>query len=305
MSQTRLITGNRGPLISSTKPNTSREAVSILWHTLRRWWLLSISVGLVSAVGAAALIFVAFRPEYKASMWLQIYANAPYIVFPEKDDSVQFIENQKQLIRSRLVLGPLVSDPEITALEELFKSDDKIDELANRLNVYPIGRSEYFAVEYRGIAEDKSKYVVQQVVNSYMSLRNSDEAKQRKDVIALLDGQRVLREKKVEEIRETLAKLVESSPVTDGSMPTHSDEKMSNLAELRKRLVTLDVESSVLKIEIEALEASINNNSTQNVEQFDNLVDDHNSVISLETQIAEGEEELRAIRSLGLAENHP
>ena len=137
MSHSEPIAIIRNPVQTAVNPKDSREIVWLLGHTLRRWWLLAIFMGLVTATGASAIVFLTFRPEYKASMWLQIYARAPYIVFPDKDDSGQFIENQTQLIRSRLVLDSLLNDPKIASMEELADSADKIDELARRLSVRP------------------------------------------------------------------------------------------------------------------------------------------------------------------------
>jgi capsular exopolysaccharide synthesis family protein len=283
----------------------ARAILALFGNSLRCWWLIALIIGLTAATGAAAVVFYTFQPQYQASMWLQIYAHAPYIVFPGRDDSNQFIENQTQLIRSRLVLGALAKDPKIAAIEELETNGSIVDELAARLSVRPLGKSEFFAVDYRGGSVESSRYVVEQVIKAYIGLVNSADSMHREEVLELLTDEKLLREKKVEELRSTLAKLVEESIVHDGPTSAYSEEQMSNLAELRKRLVTIDVESAILKIEVEAMERFagpplVSNSTTSTIN-----VDDHPRVVELERLIRESEEKLRVLDSAGMGDNHP
>jgi polysaccharide biosynthesis transport protein len=285
--------------------NDSRAVLLLLAHTLRCWWLLAMTIGALAAVSAAALVFNTFQPEFRASVWLQIYSQAPYVVFPGKDDSRQFIENQTQLIRSRLVLGALLTDPSVASVEELAKSSAIIDELASRLAIRPLGKSEYFAVEYRGIDRDTSKHVVEQVVQSYMALQNDDDTKHRTALIELLTSEKTVREKKVEDIRKALALLVEESIGAEGQTTAYSEEQMSNLAELRKKLVTIDVESAILQIEIAAFDRSTRSVPVSVDQVIENAVDDHLQVVALEREINSLEEKIAGYKSQGMGANHP
>lgn len=283
----------------------ARAMLALFGNTLRCWWMVALIIGLTAASGAAAVVFYTFQPQYQASMWLQIYAHAPYIVFPSRDDSNQFIENQTQLIRSRLVLGALPKDPKIAEMRELETNGSIVDELAARLSVRPLGKSEYFAVDYRGTSVESSRYVVEQVVKAYIELVNSADSTHREEVIELLTEEKLLREKKVEELRYTLAKLVEESLIHEGPASAYSEEQMSNLAELRKRVVTIDVESAILKIEVEAMERFagpplVSNSTTSTIK-----VDDHPQVVELERLVRESEEKLRVLDGEGMGENHP
>jgi polysaccharide biosynthesis transport protein len=283
----------------------ARAMLALFGNTLRCWWLIALIMGLIAATGAAAVVFYTFQPQYKASMWLQIYAHAPYIVFPSRDDSNQFIENQTQLIRSRLVLGALPKDPKIEEMKELTKNGSIVDELAARLSVRPLGKSEYFAVDYRGSSVESSRYVVEQVVKAYIGLLNSSDSAHREEVIELLTDEKLLREKKVEELRNTLAKLVEESLVHDGPTSPYSEEQMSNLAELRKRVVTIDVESAILKIEVEAMERFAGPPLVSKSTPSTIIVDDHPRVVELERLVRESEEKLRVLDGEGKGDNHP
>ncbi len=288
-------------------PTRSNDANGVLYaagNTLRLWWFVAALLGTLAAAGAGAAVLLTFSPQYKASMWLRIHSNAPYIVFQEKGGSGQFVENQTQLIRSRLVLAPLLSDPVVAKLEELEESSDRIESLASRLVVSPVGKSEYFAVQYHGIDEQTSRRVVELVVDSYMALQNSDEARQRQDVVTLLESEKAVRERKVEDLRNSLAQLVEKSPVVDEKGSVLAEEKMLNLAGLRKRLVTLDVESSILSIEIQAFEQAFSKEKFRPARREIALfVEESPQVHSLARSIGELQEELRAEKVYG--KGHP
>jgi polysaccharide biosynthesis transport protein len=283
----------------------ARAMLALFGNTLRCWWLIALIMGLTAATAAAAIVFYTFQPQYKASMWLQIYAHAPYIVFPSRDDSNQFIENQTQLIRSRLVLGALSKDPKIAEMKELATNGSIVDELAARLSVRPLGKSEYFSVDYRGSSVESSRYVVEQVVRAYIELLNSSDSTHREEVIELLTDEKLLREKKVEELRNTLAKLVEESLVHDGPTSQYSEEQMSNLAELRKRVVTIDVESAILKIEVEAMERFAEPPLVAKSTPSTIIVDDHPRIVELERLVRESEEKLRVLNGAGMGDDHP
>jgi hypothetical protein len=74
----------------------------------------AVSLGLILAIIAGGLVYVLFEPQYETSAWLRTESRVPYVAFPPREDSRRFVATQVELIRSPLVLGPVVSDPEIT-----------------------------------------------------------------------------------------------------------------------------------------------------------------------------------------------
>lgn len=226
----------------------------LLGNTLRLWWWLGLFLGTLAAIIVSIVVYATFQPEYKASLWLRIFSSAPYIVFQDKANSDQFAENQVHLIRSRLVLGELLERPDVAGLKELIDARDRLDELARRISIRPIGRSEYFAVEYRGTDPESSKMVLQLVVDSYLKLQNTDEVRQQQEVMTLLETEKKARQLKVHELRVRLTELAEATIATDSKGSKLTDEQIASLTDLRKQLVTLDVESAILKIEVQAFE---------------------------------------------------
>jgi capsular exopolysaccharide synthesis family protein len=286
---------------SIDESQTSRELASVFWYTVGRWWLVAIPLGLLLALAAASAVYFTFQPQYTASIWLRIHSRAPYIVFQSEQDSYQFVQNQTQLIRSRLVLSELLSDPAIANLPELQNVADKGVELANRIHVNVVGQSEFFSIEYEGPSKETSKQVVSRVISSYLALQDDQGATQQQEVIDLLETEKAIRERKVLELRKELAKLVESS--TPNELQP-SEEELSTLSELRKRAVVLDVESAILQIEIQAYKNANEGKTTPPpVEYVERAVQQHQGVIAMENDIARLEDEMRLYSGVGV--NHP
>ena len=89
--------------------------------TFRRWWRVVLPCGLVTAAIAAGIVYLTFQPVYQAKALLQIRDTTPYVAFQTREDPQRFLENQMALMRSSLVIGPVVSKPEIAQLPELQK----------------------------------------------------------------------------------------------------------------------------------------------------------------------------------------
>lgn len=304
MSSQRLIVRPSVRVAAKVPASDPQEMIFQFGHALRRWWILGLFAGLLTALGAATVTYLTYKPEYKASIWLRIYATAPFIVFQDRDDSVNFVENQIQLIRSPLVLNALLKDSQIADMQELANARDKVEELASRLTVQALSRSEYFAVAFRSLDPNMAHHVVELVVNAYVSLQNSDEARENEEVVLLLDGEKALREQKVAELRSELARLVEETSASEEPVSPFADEQLASLADLRKRLVTVDVDAAVLAIEIQAAQKSLENPEfSPPIDVIDQSVDEYEQVVSIERDIRALEDKLR-VRA-GIGDHHP
>ena len=64
------------------------------------------------------VVWLLFKPQYEAAAWLKIDERTPYLAFDIKDDSGSrgFCQTQFELIRSPVVLGPVVARSEIAQL---------------------------------------------------------------------------------------------------------------------------------------------------------------------------------------------
>lgn len=227
----------------------------------RRWWkwLMPLSV-VLSAAGAAA-VYWQFAPEYQAAAWLKVHQQAPFIAFQHADDARQFVGSLKELMRSRLLLSSVVSDPEVAKIAELQVAVDPIAELSGRLDVASVGNSEYFAVYFRCQDSTASALVANKVAQAYIRLQNSDERLRKEDVLSLLESERRFHEGTVKQLRGEVEQLTQAASegagaTTSPSGPEERQESDSPLADLQKRFVMLEVDSAVLRAEIAAIQGA-------------------------------------------------
>ena len=108
--------------------NEKAGGLSLALNVIRRWWLIAAPVGLLLATGASAVVWLLFKPQYEAAAWLKIDERAPYLAYDIKDDSGSrsYCQTQFELIRSPVVLGPVVARSEIAQLPDLKQQVDAI-----------------------------------------------------------------------------------------------------------------------------------------------------------------------------------
>ena len=119
-------------------------------NVLRRWWLIAMPVGLVLAAEPDRRPFgCSSSLQYEAAAWLKIDEKAPFLAYETKSEesrSKEFFQTQIEMIRSPLVLGPVVERPEIAQLADLQRKPDTIAWLAKQVKVSPVGESELFRI---------------------------------------------------------------------------------------------------------------------------------------------------------------
>jgi succinoglycan biosynthesis transport protein ExoP len=223
---------------------------------MRQWWKVALPVGLVLAGVAAALVYLTFEPVYEASAWLEIKDRAPYIVFPDRDSSRSFVKTQSALICSPLVLGPVVSKPEIAGLPEIAEQQAQIEWLAKKIKVAPEGDSEIFKISYASRSGQSAKKVVDAVIDEYFKLRGGTDAERTRRVIELLEAERDRRALDVNRLRENVRELTKQAGGKDPFVlnPTPEIGVQHPLAGLQARLTSAEVEGELLAAQVKTFE---------------------------------------------------
>lgn len=252
----------------SHPPMTARFVL----NAVRQWWKVAAPVGLVLAAVAAALIYMFFEPVYESSSWLRIYETTPYIAFQSRDDSRRFIETQVQLIRSPMVIAPVISQPEIAGVPEIEEQDSPVEWLGRQIQVKPVGQSELFRISFASPDPENSARIVNAVVNAYFNLRSQDDAERVQRVIELLDEERERRSSEVARLRENVREMAKEATGKDPFAANPASDTSVNhpLAELQSRLTTAEVEEEILKAQVQAVEELT---SKQKVEVPDGMVE--------------------------------
>src|SRR3989304_296628 len=122
----------------------------LLW-VFQQWWKVGIPVGAVLAATAAVLVIYSYVPRYEARSLLMIEDYSPYVAFSQSSvsrESQRYIQTQLEILRSPVVLEPVLSRPEIAAIQELKEGSDPVELLLHNRSIRPLGGSELYNVSY-------------------------------------------------------------------------------------------------------------------------------------------------------------
>jgi len=233
--------------------------ISLIWYAIRRWWKVASPVGLLLATIPATYIYVTYEPMFQALSWLRMEASPPYVAYRLDGNSRSFVQTQVQLIRSPLVLGPVVSEPEIANLPELKKQRAPIDWLARHVGVNSRGESELFTVSFTGPNAQNTARIVNAVVSAYFELRFQEQALRTQRVVELLDHEKERRANELRLLRENVRQLTKDATGKDPFMgPEPIDTAISHpFSTLQRRLAAGEMEQEILKARITAAEESL------------------------------------------------
>ncbi|MBN1854027.1 MAG: polysaccharide biosynthesis tyrosine autokinase [Pirellulales bacterium] len=235
---------------------TEISARFVLW-VFHKWWKLVVPVGLLLAGIGGAVILYYHVPEYKASGWITIESTAPYIAFSSggTDNSGRFIQTQIELLRSPIVLGNVISRPEISAIDELKKQSDPINCLMEKLSIAQVNQSDLYQVHYTSPSPMTARTVVNAVIAEYLDFQTDESYSRTQRVIDLLDEEHNRRSLELERLRNRILELAKNitgkDPFGHGAV-TDVERSNSPAAMLAQNLVQLDVEQEISKAEIQA-----------------------------------------------------
>ena len=234
--------------------------VSFVLNALRQWWKLALPIGLLLGAVAGGSIFYLFEPVYRAEAWLRIESRPQYIAFAERGDSRAFVQTQVQMIKSPLVLGPVVSQPEIASCAEVQEEESPIDWLAKEVAVTQVGGSDLFTVSFTGPSPENSAKIVNAVVEEYFDLRAQEDAERTQRVISLLEEERERRAAQLERLRENVRELEKQATGMDPFAPKAQQSLTTvehPLQELKRQLTTTRLERAILKARIDASDEAV------------------------------------------------
>ena len=225
---------------------------------LRRWWLLAVPSGVVLAAVAVAVVVLTFEPSYRAVAVVQIKSYQPHIVFNGALTGARsFVSTQRELIRSRLVLGPLIAQPEIASLPELIDRSDPIRHLAETIAIGQISDSELYEISFIGPSPDNAAKIVNAAVQKFFEFNGDAESRRADRVIDLLKvesdhhGQRVALLRKV--VRELSMSLTGQDPSAVRPSMNVDDLSRSRLAYLETEIVKNVVDQAMNRSQLTAI----------------------------------------------------
>ena len=163
------------------------------------------------------------------------------------------------IIRSPMVLGPVVKRPEIAQVPEIAQRPDKVDWLSKQIRVASVGNSDVFQILFSSPNPKNAANVVNAVTESYFKLLDQTESEQNQRIIELLNQEKERRLREVLRLRDNVRSLAQDAANKDpfaAKLDTDSS-KSHPLADLENRLIEVQVERTVLDARIKAAEEEL------------------------------------------------
>jgi polysaccharide biosynthesis transport protein len=241
--------------VETTQPWT----LSFVLSVVRRWWKVTLVVGLIVAAGLAAAAYVHFQPQYEAEAWLRVEKSASLLA----DDSAQsqaesVLQTEIAILRSPLVLGPVVSDTPGSG-SEAAGEDAKIRDLLTQVKAESVGQSQLLRVSCTDADPTQAAVTVNAVVASYFNFCEHESRERGQRVIELLEQEQERRAADVVRAYIEVGRLSEQAAkggalVASGADGASADQSLSNL---EKELSQSQVDEEMLRAEIVAAEEQL------------------------------------------------
>jgi capsular exopolysaccharide synthesis family protein len=257
--------GHRSTSVRHRVPMESPESAPSIspqrvLEAIRYWWKWALPTGAALATIGGLTVYLLFEPKYEATAWIQIQEQAPFIAFETKgeiSDSKAFVATQIELLRSPMIVGPILVEPEVAALPEVLKQDNPVDWMRKQVAVKRVGESELYTVSFACSRSKAAKRAVNSILESYFSKQQEKLTKQSDTVKKLLQGERENLEKQVEELRKSVRDMAERvtgrDPFKEGAEPAANET--TPLAGLVTQLIACEVEDTVLSARLKVLNA--------------------------------------------------
>jgi succinoglycan biosynthesis transport protein ExoP len=247
--------GNGGPSQSMTS--------QLALNALRRWWKISLPIGLLLSAAAAGMVYWSFEPQYEAAAFLEINEAAPYIAFEPKEGGVSkaYFRTQIEIIRSRWILGRTVASAAIKELPEVRKQADKVEYLRKRVNVVSPNDSDVFEIKYTCADPESAALVVNEVTRQYLLTQEEEEGSRYLNILGKLSEEWETHRKSVTTLREQVETIAENLMIEEPNTPQGNEKPVPKnpVSELQSRLVAVQVQRALLSARIKALEEEIQN----------------------------------------------
>lgn len=266
------------PVRGGRRPDDKSDAmanVRFALHAIRQWWKVAAPIGVGLAVLVAGLIWLLFEPVYEATAWINVESNPQYVAFPERRVSRTFVDTQRELIRSPLVLDPAVA--ELAQLPELREvtdgGADPVEWLAKGIEVEMVGGSDYMTISFRlggtqeGDTPSHTARIVNAVVDSYFQIRDDQAAADIQQLIDVLEQEKQRRAVELQGLRETVRSMTKTQTGRDPYSANPALEALGvvnpNLASLQTQLINAEVDRTVLQAQFTAFKAKLDSDTVE------------------------------------------
>jgi polysaccharide biosynthesis transport protein len=242
-----------------TAKEPSGISLVFILNALRQWWKVAVPAGVALAAIAGLIVFMQFKPTYSAAAWLQIQDIPPFVAFEPQDRenrSKRFVQTQVELIRSPMILQPILGQPGIADIPELQDQNDPVSWLSRKIKVMPVGDSELYMATFECANPTGSAWFINAVLDQYFKLRNQDDIERTNRVIRLLQQEKTRRAEEIGQLRENVRILTKQATGKDpfAANPESNFPRNHPFSGLQEQLILTQVDNKVVAARLKALE---------------------------------------------------
>ena len=288
--------------LSQSKNPSTPSAVAfdpwLLWVAFRRHWAWIISVGTVFATIGSLVVYSKFVPEYEATCILQ--ANQDFVlsrdVIPSTKDLAR---NERLIILSPVVMGGVLSNPELRSVPSLADANTRETEVRNRVRISNGGTDDLLLISYRDTDKSQVAKVANAIASEYVVKKRLYDDHRFKGIVDSLRLPIEQLERKVKEGRDSLKSLSEKTTGIDPFKKSgESPSSVSYLQELQKNRAELDFEIDSLSDRLEYRQSRLGKDRASRFffdREIRAYVNEDNAVRTLRDKIAYNEKAIMAI----------
>jgi len=222
----------------------------------------TMPLGALLAVVAGTAVYCLHVPTYEASALVLIESQRPFIAFedsPAERNADRYVETQIELLQSPYVLTRVVGRKTIAAIHELRQQIDPLKYLQQHLKVSQVGKSELYNLTCSWSSGSDAATIANSIVAEYLLMQDNDYQERSRFVVKVLEEEREVRIQRIKELRK---KVVDLSKEVTGKDPfgqgaiIDADRALSPIAAIYQSSNEVEVEATVLKAELQALQES-------------------------------------------------
>ena len=223
---------------------------------------------------------------------VRIEDRRPYVAFPTQEESKRFEKTQVEMIRSPVILGQCLRQPEIAQLPEVRSKLDPLKWLSQGLSIANVNESELFQVKFEGPNPANAAKIANAIVDVYLKRHSNDAREETQKVIDVLEEEKAKRTRDLQVMREHVRDLTKQ--VTGKEMPATrrggaEPAAVANpVAALEDRLTAAEVDREVLEAQYQAARQALASREKVDVANgaIEQAVAADAEVVSLNSQLA-------------------
>jgi len=210
----------------------SESLIAIMW---RGRWLILIAVAVVLMAG---FIYISkATPIYISTSRIYVEQSGPKIISEMEEGvmtrSKNYLYTQTELVKSTPILAAIFNDPVVERMKTFTNVDNKIAYLKKKLQAEVGKKDDIISVSLESPWPAEAAQVVNEIVDSYVTYHATRKRSTSAEVLKILQGEKVKRDKELAEKRKALLdfKLANESLALESSKGNIIIERLARLSD--------------------------------------------------------------------------